>query len=71
MNRIGIPGWCFLVLVIAGGGGHGGFPGMSKERVIHIVWVRPGHGTGETYTRDPDKTVTYHGEELHIKQSEK
>lgn len=39
----------------------GKFPGMRKERTFHIVWVRPGRGTGIPSSIEADARVQYRG----------
>jgi alpha-D-xyloside xylohydrolase len=39
----------------------GSFPGMLKERTFHVVWIRPGHGTGIPMTERPDIMIRYNG----------
>ena len=42
----------------------GTFPGMITTRSFQVVVVRDGHGTGETLTSSPDKTVQYSGKQV-------
>jgi alpha-D-xyloside xylohydrolase len=44
----------------------GKFPGMLKERVFHVVFVSPGHGTGMTETT-ADNIVQYSGQPVTVK----
>lgn len=44
----------------------GSYPGMPQELIFHIVWVRPGHGTGEPVETKPDRTLVYHGAALEV-----
>jgi alpha-D-xyloside xylohydrolase len=39
----------------------GAFPGMLEKRSFRVIWVRPGHGVGETATETPDAIVAYDG----------
>lgn len=41
----------------------GDFPGMLKHRTFRVVVVRPGHGGGLDTTLQPDRTVSYSGDE--------
>jgi alpha-D-xyloside xylohydrolase len=41
----------------------GSFPGMLKARTFHVVIVRKGHGTGVEVTDNPDKVISYQGEQ--------
>ncbi len=45
----------------------GEFPGMLKQRTIHIVLVDKNHGTGIEPELKPDKTVVYSGKELAVR----
>ncbi len=45
----------------------GSFPGMHKERTFHVIFVKPGHGIGDSSTKDPDQVVSYIGRGLEIK----
>ena len=45
----------------------GSFPGMLAKRTFDIVWVGPGHGTGEPSTEKPDATVSYEGNNITVK----
>lgn len=44
----------------------GSFPGMLKNRKFRIVKAGRSKGTGDTWTPDADKVVTYHGKEMKI-----
>jgi alpha-D-xyloside xylohydrolase len=44
----------------------GSFPGMLKNRTIHIVLVNKNHGTGLSVTQKPDKTVIYDGNKISV-----
>lgn len=48
------------------GARQGSFPGMIGERTVHMVLVRPGHGTGGDPAATPDKTVRYTGQPLRV-----
>ena len=41
----------------------GTFPGMLKARTFHVVIVGKGRGTGVEVTDNPDKVVSYQGEQ--------
>ncbi|MGA8578382.1 MAG: DUF5110 domain-containing protein, partial [Bryobacteraceae bacterium] len=41
----------------------GSFPGMLKARTFHVVIVRKGHGIGVEVTENPDKVISYQGEQ--------
>lgn len=41
----------------------GEFPGMRKDRTFRVVVVRPGHGGGLDMTLQPDRNVSYTGDE--------
>jgi alpha-D-xyloside xylohydrolase len=43
------------------GAREGSFPGMIAQRTFHVVWVGPGHGTGEDVTAKDDADVSYDG----------
>ncbi len=45
----------------------GDFPGMLKERTIHIVLVKENHGNGIEICSKPDKTVKYDGKKMEVK----
>ena len=40
---------------------NGSFPGMDQKKVFNIVYVTSNHGTGETITSSPDKSIVYDG----------
>jgi len=42
----------------------GQYPGMPKEIALHIVWISPGHGAGETVEAKPDKVINYEGKAI-------
>ena len=42
----------------------GQYPGMPKELQFNIVWVSPGHGTGETVAGKPDSVLQYQGKAI-------
>ncbi len=42
----------------------GQYPGMPKELQFNIVWVSPGHGTGETVEGNPDSVLHYQGKAI-------
>jgi alpha-D-xyloside xylohydrolase len=44
----------------------GDFPGMLKTRTFEIVIVKKNHGTGVEVTGNPDKVVTYDGQQQTI-----
>lgn len=44
----------------------GSFPGMLKHRVLNIVLVKQGHGTGVNIETVIDKSVSYYGKHLVI-----
>ena len=44
----------------------GEFPGMLKTRVFQVVIVGKSHGTGVEVTNDPDRVISYQGEEQTI-----
>jgi alpha-D-xyloside xylohydrolase len=44
------------------GSRQGSFPGMLQSRSFHVVFARPGHGTGPGLTSDADKVVRYSGQ---------
>lgn len=44
----------------------GEYPGMAKERVFRVVFVRPGHGVGGTASGGADVEVRYVGQKLTI-----
>jgi alpha-D-xyloside xylohydrolase len=37
----------------------GSFPGMLSNRTFNVVWVSPGHGTGDSITASIDKAISY------------
>jgi alpha-D-xyloside xylohydrolase len=41
----------------------GTFPGMLKARTFHVVLVGKGHGAGVEVTDNPDKVISYQGEQ--------
>jgi alpha-D-xyloside xylohydrolase len=41
----------------------GTFPGMLKARTFHVVIVGKGHGAGAEVTENPDKVISYQGEQ--------
>jgi alpha-D-xyloside xylohydrolase len=43
------------------GAREGSYPGMAADHTFNVVMVGPDHGTGETITAQPDKTVHYTG----------
>jgi len=45
----------------------GKFPGMLATRTFRIVFVSDGHGTGIDPTDQPDKIVTYAGEQIFVR----
>jgi len=45
----------------------GAFPGMLQTRAFHIVWARPGQGTGLELPKTPDAVVAYHGMAITVK----
>ena len=45
---------------------NGEFPGMIKERTFNIIIVSEDHDTGLGISDEPDKTVTYAGNEMKI-----
>jgi alpha-D-xyloside xylohydrolase len=44
----------------------GGFPGMLKRRVFHVVVVKEGHGVGGEVGSEFDKTVEFSGREVRV-----
>ena len=44
----------------------GDFPGMLRTRTFQIVMVSKSHGVGVDVTANPDKVISYNGEELTI-----
>jgi alpha-D-xyloside xylohydrolase len=44
----------------------GEFPGMLKTRAFHIVMVSKSHGVGVEVIGNPDKVISYQGEEQTI-----
>jgi len=44
----------------------GAFSGMLKERTLHVRWVRPGQGVGDTAETKPDIVVSYSGRPLSL-----
>jgi len=42
----------------------GSFPGMPRSTTFHIVYVRPGHGTGFDPAIRPDAEITYQGSKV-------
>jgi alpha-D-xyloside xylohydrolase len=44
----------------------GEYPGMPKQIALHIVWISPGHGAGETVEAKPDKIVNYEGKAVSV-----
>ncbi|MFZ1132015.1 MAG: DUF5110 domain-containing protein, partial [Terriglobales bacterium] len=42
----------------------GSFPGMPRSTTFHIVYVRPGHGTGFDPVIRPDAEITYQGSKV-------
>ena len=46
----------------------GSYPGMPSSITFHIVWVREGHGTGESVESSPDRVIEYTGSALTIRQ---
>jgi alpha-D-xyloside xylohydrolase len=49
------------------GGRQGEFPGMLKERTMHVVFVREGHGGGVPDTKSADRIIQYDGKPVVIK----
>jgi alpha-D-xyloside xylohydrolase len=45
---------------------HGNFPGMLKERIFRVVWVRLGHGAGISTTEKVDAVIPYSGRTLTV-----
>src|SRR6185312_8917433 len=45
----------------------GEYPGVPKDMEFDIVWVRTGHGTGETVQTTPDAVVHYSGKQISIR----
>ena len=45
----------------------GSFPGMLARRSFQVVFVSPGRPVGFTFELQPDRTVSYAGEELRIR----
>jgi alpha-D-xyloside xylohydrolase len=46
----------------------GSFPGMKKDRIINIVFVKDNHGIGVDIEKQPDKTVQYTGKRILIQK---
>jgi alpha-D-xyloside xylohydrolase len=44
----------------------GEYPGMPKDLTFNIVWVSPGHGTGETVVAKPDRVMHYQGKTISV-----
>lgn len=44
----------------------GAFPGMLEKRAFHVIWVRNGHGVGDTAEAKPDCVVSYSGKSLTV-----
>ena len=42
----------------------GGFRGMLKNRIFHVVWVSPNHGAGLDNEEKPDTVVSYDGKSV-------
>jgi alpha-D-xyloside xylohydrolase len=49
------------------GARNGEFAGMLRQRTIHVVFVRVGHGVGGTETAVPDHVVQYEGKAVTVK----
>ena len=47
----------------------GSFPGMLKDRVFNVVVVGKDHGTGVEFTANPDKAISYNGEQQIVQLS--
>jgi alpha-D-xyloside xylohydrolase len=45
----------------------GEFPGMQKQRMFRVIWVRPGKGVGPLSTESVDAEVRYEGKTVEIK----
>jgi alpha-D-xyloside xylohydrolase len=60
--------WDEATKTLAIGAREGEYPGMTKERTFHIVWVSHDHGAGEALASGPDKTVRYSGAEVVVKK---
>ncbi|HTV06538.1 MAG TPA: DUF5110 domain-containing protein, partial [Acidobacteriaceae bacterium] len=46
----------------------GSYPGMPATRTFNIIFVRPSHGVGSAVTPNPDRTVTYTGAVITVKE---
>ena len=46
---------------------HGEYAGMPKEVEFDVVWVRTGHGIGESVQTTPDAVVHYSGKQISIR----
>jgi alpha-D-xyloside xylohydrolase len=46
----------------------GSFPGMLEKRMLHVVWVRDGHGSGLDPEGKPDKIISYDGKKVTVRQ---
>jgi alpha-D-xyloside xylohydrolase len=47
----------------------GSYPGMASNRQFDLVLVRPGHGTGDSATHEPDAKMDYQGDRITLELS--
>ena len=59
--------WSERAATLTIGDRKGEFPGMLASRTFRVVFVRPGHGTGEGVTKSVDATVRYSGKRVEVK----
>jgi len=62
--------WNEKLQILTIGKRNGEFPGMLKERIFNVVWVREEHGIGVEPSKKSDQTIKYVGEEVIIKKNE-
>lgn len=53
--------------VLSIGAREGGFSGMKPNRTFQVIWVRDGHGAGESSEAKLDKVVHYTGEAVTVR----
>jgi alpha-D-xyloside xylohydrolase len=63
--------WNDATATLALGARQGSFPGMLQRRTFHIVVVGANHGTGESVTTNPDRTVQYDGSAHSLRLAER